>query len=143
MGKPVSHVFAHPEPTELVQKECLTFVHTVTAQELPQMTGLAPVFNLACLSLTSKPDSIHWVNAMGSVFVSTRTLKQSLKSRNQPSLVQRKCLHIVTTKSSNINTVIHCLADFFYILLLHDKLTRMGFDRRPWQIKPEYSITLL
>merc|ERR1711915_1063880 len=38
--KPVSHVFAHPEPTELVQKECLTFVHTVTAQELPQMTGL-------------------------------------------------------------------------------------------------------
>merc|ERR1711915_1055573 len=102
--KRVSHGSVLPEPMELVQKECLTSVHTVTAQELLQMTGLAPVFNRACLSLTSKLDSIHWVNATGSVFVSTRTSKPSLKSRNQPSLAQSKCLHIVTTKSRNIKS---------------------------------------
>merc|ERR1711915_465190 len=104
MGKPVSLVFVHLVRMELVRKECLTSVHTVTAQELLQMTGLAPVFNLACLSSTFKPDSIHWVNATESVFVSTKTLKPLLKNRNQRSLAQGKCLHIVTTKSSNIKS---------------------------------------
>merc|ERR1719499_397606 len=87
---------------ELAQKECLTSVHTVTAQELPQTTGLAHVFSPACSSSTSKPDSIHWANAMGSVFVSTMTSRRSRKSRNQRSLAPSKCLHIVATESSTI-----------------------------------------
>merc|ERR1719378_322205 len=48
---------------------------------------------------------------MGNVFVSTTRSRRSRKSRNQRSLAPSKCLHIVTTESSTINTIIHSLVD--------------------------------